>query len=94
MNKRKGFLEEIRHSLLLESLQEYYKVKDLEYETNYLEIFTEIFINNDRPSYEEIEYKFFITTSTLRRFILKTNLLAEKISKHFGYGGIDRVGVE
>ena len=62
-------------------MQNYYEVKDLDEGSNYLDIFNALYVSDEKLSYDDIVVKFFVTYSSLQRFVKRANSLAEKINK-------------
>ena len=81
-NKRNKFLDNgARADVGLKTqLQEYFRVHDMDYGTNRLDIFNALYASEEKLTHDEIACKFFISDTSLRRIIKKTNILAEKLS--------------
>ena len=81
MGKRKKRFLDLCDTNLVCDLYKYYGVKDLDDGTNWQRVFDELYVLKSKLSYEKIMFKYFISESTLCRFIERVNTLAEKLWK-------------
>lgn len=85
MNKKKRFLDcydDIqKRNEIISILQNYYKIKDIEKNTKFLQIFNDLYISQEKLSYDKISAKYYIGINTLNRYIEKFNTLAEKLTE-------------
>jgi len=66
---------------LIVALQNYYTIKDIDENKNFLKIFNALYVSEKRLTYDEIARQFFIGVNTLKRYIEKFNLLAILLSE-------------
>ncbi len=85
MNKRKGFVEGLRHNnkIAFEKitiiLQRYYKIYDMDNGTIHSQVFAMLYLSQKYYSYRTICEKLNISKNTLIRYIVKYDELALKI---------------
>lgn len=89
MHKRKDLLDKISEAYLnlhdlpskafLNLIEDYYEKVDFELDTNLSDIFYELYLSKEKLSYDVIVIKFNIGLSTLNRYRLRFNELAEKL---------------
>lgn len=87
MNKRKGILEELKqntnenskYKLLTITMQRYYKIYDMDYGTNFCEIFAALYLEESKATYYEIASRYGVSIPTIGRYIKQFNSLAEKL---------------
>ncbi len=89
MNKRKDLLDEISDNYLifhdksskafLEIVEDYYNKVDFELDTDLSDIFFELYLSKEQLSYDDIVNKYSICLSTLDRYRIRFNNLAEKL---------------
>ena len=89
MNKREDLLDKISYSYFklndepskafLLFFADYYNKVDFELSTNYCDIFYELYLSNERLSYDDIVEKYNICISTLDRCRIRFNKLAAKL---------------
>ena len=95
MNKRRGILEEllsVKHDYIIKDYMEkliirmlaYYDLHDLDHKTNHHAIFKALYKSRKIAAYEDIADEYFISISTLKRYLSRYNRLAKKIIKHDG----------
>lgn len=89
MNKRDDLLDKISDAYInfhdmpskafLNIIADYYKKVDFELDTNYSDIFFELYLCKDKLSFDDIVAKFSIGLSTLDRYRLRFNRLAYRL---------------
>lgn len=68
---------------LIGLLSDYYVIDDIKNNTNYADVFKELFSSSVKRSNEIIASEYFISTRTLDRYIKSCNDLALKICKKY-----------
>ena len=89
MHKRRDLLDRISENYLkkhevacemfLRMLWEHYVKIDLETGNQLADIFYDLYINKNKASYDDIVFKYNIGLSTLNRYRIRFNELAEKL---------------
>lgn len=85
MNKRKGYLEELRNnnSAVFEKavniMQRYYKIYDLDNGTIHFKVFTMLYASNQHYTYNTVCEKLGLSQNTLKRYKAKYDQVAIKI---------------
>lgn len=90
MNKRKGFLDEAKINKnidckacnLLNILMDYFEIVDLDCGTVHGKIFYMLYLSEEQFSYEIISEKIFVSISTIKRYRIRYEELAQKIVKN------------
>ena len=80
IRRKKRFLDFCDREIILE-LQDFYQKKDWYDGSICLKIFNELYVSEEKLSYEKIRRKLYITAAnTVERFAEKANAFAEKLS--------------
>lgn len=69
----------VKFQKIADILITYYKIYDLEYNTNHHKIFWDIYLSNKPLSYIDISNRNFIAIETFYKYKRKYNTLAEKL---------------
>lgn len=87
MNKRKSYLDELKHNsseqnrwqFCIQSLQLYFAIYDVDNNTNHLKIINRLYVSDAQLTYDQIAFETGVSLPTLNRYIKRYDSIAQRI---------------